>query len=119
MAELFRGWTIGPTTFAPGTTASLVLPAPAAGVSIIVTDITARIINDGTATQTLLSVQLLDGAAIINSWPLGVQAVGVASDEISFSGMNIVLTPGSALTLNMNAAPAHTYSAIQASGTYR
>lgn len=116
MPEPLRGWTIGPTAFVGGSQGILTLPAPSAGIAIVVTDLFAKIVNYAGAVASSPTLQLLDGTTVIDSWNLTIQAVSGTGDEMNLSGLNITLTPGNALTWQFNVAIANAAQSLGASG---
>lgn len=90
---------------AAATQASIVIPAAGAGLSNVLTGITASLSADTTAEAASIELQVLDGAAVIWSTRLGPLAIG-GFDRIAVTGLDIAGSANTAMTIRFGAAPA-------------
>jgi hypothetical protein len=114
-------WTVNHVP-AANTQATATKAAGAAGVRHVCTALSFSVAADGTApTATQLTVNLRDGASgagtVLMSWIVAIPAVAGEVKQVSLSGLNIVGSAATAMTLEFAAAGgAHTYESVNIAG---
>lgn len=115
MAQLPTGWVYSTVVGAPGV-AQIVIPAGGVGVSHVITDLTAEVLNTaGGLIQ--LAVQILDGATVSFQRNMITNAAAGVVDTTSFEVPFVLKgTNGTAMTIRFNASSPGIVEFVQAGG---
>jgi len=106
---------------AANTVATITKAAGAAGTRHVCTGVSVSIASDGAATPAAMTLNLRDGATgagtILASWTLSLTATSGDCKVFGATGLNLVGTAATAMTLEFAAAPgANAYQAVNLFG---